>query len=521
MREITVHELLSHQEPIASHPARFKVVRAGRRFGKDGLAENVSLLGHGPDVGGVPRWKGLVHGYDVVWLAPTIPQAMALWKNEVEPRFRHKPGVDVNKVEKTVTFLNPDGTPYATLWVRSAEAIDSVRGIGKRLGGVVINEAAWMNLETAWRDVLRPTLMDCGGWALIMSTTNAGPDGFEDEAGKRSPSFFNLLCEQIQTSVRGPEWAEFAGDARDNPKITAEEFEALVAEYPPDSPTLAQEVFAKLIAAGAGVAFPEWDADVHTTSLEPERASGEWRWWASGDWGFAKPGWLGLSASTSNQDVTRYEFYYRETPPYQVGFTFGKNIMAFPRCEYVALDSACWNVNDGGPTIAEEIQRGLKDACGKFAPPVISAPKGTGSRITGKLLVHQALKYTRETDGTVKQWNRPRWQIHKSCTHLIRTLPKLPRDPKNPEDVDTDAEDHPYDGARYGFMARVPKVDAEVSDGFDENKHPGFTKSGERAKPWLISPDEIHAPKAGRYARPENAQRYAHAGREAGEGFEW
>ena len=49
-------------------------------------------------------------------------------------------------------------------------------------------------------------------------------------------------------------------------------------------------------------------------------------------------------APSAERSVVRWEYYYRETPPYQVGFTFGKRIRAFPRCEYVALDSACWNV---------------------------------------------------------------------------------------------------------------------------------------------------------------------------------
>lgn len=40
------------------------------------------------------------------------------------------------------------------------------------------------------------------------------------------------------------------------------------------------------------------------------------------------------------------------------------------------------------------------------------------------------------------------------CTHLIRTLPTLPRDPNKLDDVDSNAEDHPADGCRYGCMAR-------------------------------------------------------------------
>ena len=42
----------------------------------------------------------------------------------------------------------------------------------------------------------------------------------------------------------------------------------------------------------------------------------------------------------------------------------------------------------------------------------------------------------------------------KTCRNLIRTLGSLPTDSKNPEDVDTNAEDHAYDALRYGCMSR-------------------------------------------------------------------
>lgn len=484
MSEIRVHALLSHQQPIADSTARFKVVRAGRRFGKDAFAEHVSLLGHGPETDGVPLRKGLVHGYDVVWLAPTIPQAAAMWKNEVEPRFRAHAGVEVNKVEKTVTFLKPDGSAFATLWVRSAEAITSVRGIGKKLAGLVINEAAWMDLESAWRDVLRPTLMDCGGWAIIMSTTNGGPDGFENEAGKRTPSFFNLLCYEIQAGTRDDDWAEFYGTAQDNPKIDPAEFQKLVAEYPAESVTLAQEVFAKLIVGGAGLAFPEWDDAVHIARYLPERDA-RVRWSVGGDWGYESHGGLWLMASGSERSLARWEFYFRKMTPYDVGWSWGKQLMRFPRPEWQAIDTPA--VSDGGPTILERLQKGMSDALGgKDVPAFVNPPKGPGSRITKKTLAHEALKYTRTADGLVPPWAMPKFQVHPDCPHLIRTLQRLPRDPKKPDDVDTAAEDHPYDGWTSWLMARTPHVERETHEKHDPDAHQGFKlpKTNERQPRW-------------------------------------
>jgi hypothetical protein len=44
-----------------------------------------------------------------------------------------------------------------------------------------------------------------------------------------------------------------------------------------------------------------------------------------------------------------------------------------------------------------------------------------------------------------------------TCKGFWRTVPNLTLDPKNPEDVGTDQEDHPYDGFRYMCMARPMK----------------------------------------------------------------
>jgi hypothetical protein len=53
----------------------------------------------------------------------------------------------------------------------------------------------------------------------------------------------------------------------------------------------------------------------------------------------------------------------------------------------------------------------------------------------------------------------PWWQITAACPNLLRTLPQLPFDPDDREDVDTDAEDHAYDEVGLFWQARpsLPK----------------------------------------------------------------
>lgn len=71
--------------------------------------------------------------------------------------------------------------------------------------------------------------------------------------------------------------------------------------------------------------------------------------------------------------------------------------------------------------------------------------KWSGSRIAGAQHLHRMLAINKRT-------RQPFLRFFRHCTNAIEILPSLPRDPKEPEDVDTDAEDHIYDALRYGLQ---------------------------------------------------------------------
>jgi hypothetical protein len=48
----------------------------------------------------------------------------------------------------------------------------------------------------------------------------------------------------------------------------------------------------------------------------------------------------------------------------------------------------------------------------------------------------------------------PMLYVMDNCPDFIRTIPALQHDPDKPEDLDTTAEDHAADEARYGCMSR-------------------------------------------------------------------
>lgn len=98
-----------------------------------------------------------------------------------------------------------------------------------------------------------------------------------------------------------------------------------------------------------------------------------------------------------------------------------------------------------------EIPRGqqLQKAGIKVRP----VAKWNGSRVEGARNLHRVLA---PLPGD--PLNLPGLQIFDCCPHLIRTLPALGRDDNNPEDVDTDEEDHAYDALRYGLQWKRHRV---------------------------------------------------------------
>ena len=69
-------------------------------------------------------------------------------------------------------------------------------------------------------------------------------------------------------------------------------------------------------------------------------------------------------------------------------------------------------------------------------------------RFLGKQQFHERLRVPEDPE------ERPLAMFSNKCEQFWRLLPSLPLDQNNIEDTDTDAEDHNYDEARYGFMSR-------------------------------------------------------------------
>ena len=76
------------------------------------------------------------------------------------------------------------------------------------------------------------------------------------------------------------------------------------------------------------------------------------------------------------------------------------------------------------------------------------ADKSPGSRKRGWQLMRGRLQAARAA-----RMEEPGLFVFDTCRQFIRTIPVLPRSERDPDDIDTDAEDHIGDEARYRILA--------------------------------------------------------------------
>jgi len=221
MAELNV-ELHQAQLEIFNSPARFKVVSAGRRFGKSRLAAWILLI------------KALQSdSKDVFYIGPTFQQAKdIMWDMLKEVGEGLIADVYVNTARITLT----NGRK---IHLKGSDRPDSLRGVG--LAYVVMDEYASMRPEV-WEQIIRPTLADVKGGALFIGTP----------AGKNH--FYDLYMDAEKDDTG--EWESFSFNSTDNPYIPNEEIEA--ARRSMSSMAFRQEFEASFETFTGGIFKEEW-----------------------------------------------------------------------------------------------------------------------------------------------------------------------------------------------------------------------------------------------------------------------
>tara|TARA_Y100000004_G_scaffold68115_2_gene76410 strand:- start:755 stop:2203 length:1449 start_codon:yes stop_codon:yes gene_type:complete len=188
-----------------------------------------------------------------------------------------------------------------------------------------------------------------------------------------------------------------------------------------------------------GAAFTEFNRDVHV--IEPFNIPSNWVKFRSCDYGYGSySGVLWFAVSPAEQLVVYRELYVSKVLATDLADQILELEAGDGNIKYGVLDSSLWHKRgDLGPSLAEQmITRGCR-----WRP----SDRSRGSRVAGKNEIHRRLQIDEFTE-------EPRLVIFNNCVNLITQLPSLPLDKKNPEDVDTNAEDHLYDALRYGLQSR-------------------------------------------------------------------
>jgi hypothetical protein len=188
-----------------------------------------------------------------------------------------------------------------------------------------------------------------------------------------------------------------------------------------------------------GAAFTEFDRNTHV--IEPFNIPRNWVKFRSCDYGYGSySAVLWFAVSPDEQLVVYRELYVSKVLATDLADMIIELEADDGNIKYGVLDSSLWHRRgDTGPSLAEQmIQRGCR-----FRP----SDRSKGSRVSGKNEIHRRLQVDDFTE-------EPRMVFFNTCTEMISQLPAIPLDKKNPEDVDTKAEDHLYDALRYGIMSR-------------------------------------------------------------------
>jgi len=193
----------------------------------------------------------------------------------------------------------------------------------------------------------------------------------------------------------------------------------------------------------------------------------EWERYCVLDWGFAKPFSVGWYAMDYDGVLYRYREYYgckKEILNDSQGADEGLRMLANDVAKEIAdrekgekirmriADPAIWHPRSQarkgealGVTIHED-----------FTAQGLYFTKADNDRVHGKMQVHKRLKTEEEFDAKTGEISGEHalFKVFNSCKGFWRTFPALREDEKNPNDVDTDQEDHIYDEVRYMCMAR-------------------------------------------------------------------
>jgi hypothetical protein len=181
------------QQLIADSDSRFKVVVAGRRFGKTYLAMREIC------------YRARIPNQEIFYITTSYRAAkMILWK-PLKRKLQDLRWVEkINESELSITLRNG-----SIISLKGSEDPDRLRGVS--LSYCVIDEAAECQLDALWGEIIRPALADQEGGALFIGT----PKG-------KANAFYDLYAAADDMHS----WSAWQFTTVDGGRVTSEEIEA-------------------------------------------------------------------------------------------------------------------------------------------------------------------------------------------------------------------------------------------------------------------------------------------------------
>jgi hypothetical protein len=358
-------------------------------------------------------------------------------------------------MERDKTWIAPSG---ATLWMSYLDRDDDVmRYQGQAFNWIGFDELTQWPSSYSWsymRSRLRTT--KASGLPLYMrATSNPGGPGhqwvkrtfIDPETPNKSfwatdPETGNTICWPKGHSKEGDPLFKrrfIPATLFDNPYLAEDGmYEANLLSLPEHQ---RRQLLEGDWDVNEGAAFPEFNRQIHV--VDPFDIPDNWPKFRACDYGYGShTGVVWIAVSPSEQLIVYRELYVSKV----IATDLADMILELEddeKIRYGVLDSSLWHRRgDTGPSLAEQM---VLKGC-RWRP----SDRSKGSRVAGKNELHRRLQVDEFTQ-------EPRLVFFSSCVNTISQLPAIPLDKNNPEDVDTNAEDHLYDALRYGIMTR-PRV---------------------------------------------------------------
>jgi hypothetical protein len=215
------------QVAVRQQGKRFNWLAAGRRWRKTTLVMSIAA-------------EAALAGRRILWGAPTYDQVRVGWSE-----MRHGAALiaDFNQTFMTATF--PTG---GTVTFRSLDNPDAARG--HTADGIVMDESGDVHPD-AWAEVLRPMLIDTGGWAWCVGSPRglnwfwrewAAAQDNDESVAWQAPTLGVAITDA--GLVRRPHPLE-------NPTIEFPEVDRLYQQMA--QRVFAQEILAEFVESGGGV----------------------------------------------------------------------------------------------------------------------------------------------------------------------------------------------------------------------------------------------------------------------------